>query len=154
TSSTTPMLRMVSSSFWMRTSLSLPCCASSLRRESILRRASSSSKRPARAGRPAATAAKRAPAHASRRAAALPAIVTLVLDVRAAVLRPCGFVVSHRHRLLFAIADRLDAAVGHAQDGHHFLHGFGTALAQREVVFAAAALVAVALDADPLVPVV
>src|SRR5207253_10286031 len=114
---------------------SRPCCDSSWRSASMRRRASSSSKRPARAaGADAARAA------ASARVAA-PALFTRVLDVGAAVLRPRRLVVPGRDRLLLAVADGLDAPVAHAEDRHHLLHRFGAALPEREVVFAAAALV-------------
>src|SRR5690349_20300813 len=117
------MLRMLSSSRWMRASLSLPCCESSWRSDSMRRRASSSSKRPARAGHAAASAAAKSAARA-----ATTALLTRVLDVRAAVLRPRVFIMARGGRLLFAVAHRLDAPVGHAEDGHHPLHGLGAAL--------------------------
>src|SRR5688572_11433132 len=145
------MLRMSSSSLAMRTSLSLPCCASSVRSISILRRASSSSKRPARAGK-AAASARSAPAAAAELNS--PALLTRVLDVRAAILRPGLLVVTGRHRLLLTVADGLDAAVSDAQHRHHLLHRLGAPLAEREVVFAAATLVAIALDADARVALV
>src|SRR5207253_828461 len=126
--------------------LSLPCWASSWRMSSMRRRASSSSKRPARAAG-AARAAAHTSSEASRRAAA-GVLFTRVLDIRAAVLCPRGLVVTLRLRLFLAIAHGLDASVAHAQDGHHLLDGLGAALAQREVVLAAAALVAIAFDAD------
>src|SRR5688572_12919990 len=134
------MLRISSSSFAIRASLSLPCCASSLRSCSMRRRASSSSNSPALDGKAAASA--------SNAPAAIADLLTGVLDVRAAVLRPGLLVVARRHRLFLAVADGLDAAVGDAQDGHHLLHRLGAPLAEREVVLPAAALVAVALDAD------
>src|SRR5258708_7543438 len=138
------MPRMASSSRWMRASLSLPCCDSSWRSISMRRRASSSSKRPARAGNAAAYS----------NAAATSALFTRVLDVRTAVLGPRRLVVAQRHRLLLAVARGLDAAVGNAEHGHHLLYRFGAALPQREVVLAAAALVAVAFDADARIPLV
>src|SRR5690242_13500260 len=152
------MFRSWSSSFWMRASLSRPCCASSFRSASIRRRASSSSKRPAFAAPGAAAAKATAAANASpertRRAAAARSSLTRVLDVRTAVLRPGGLVVAHRDRLLLAVARGLDAPVLHAQHGHDLLHRLRAALAQREVVLAAAALVAVALDPGARVAVV
>src|SRR5207302_1720160 len=66
----------------MRASLSRPCCDSSWRSASMRRRASSSSKRPARA---TGAAAARTATSAS---AAKAALFTRVLDVGAAVLRP------------------------------------------------------------------
>src|SRR5687768_3442782 len=140
------MLRMSSSNLAIRASLSLPCCASSLRSVSILRRASSSSKSPALDGK-AAASARSAPA-------AIDALLTRVLDVRAPVLRPGLLVVAGRHRLLLAVADGLDAAVSDAQHRHHLLHRLGATLAEGEVVLAAAALVAIALDADARVALV
>src|SRR3982750_731216 len=134
------MLRMSSSRRAMRASLSLPCCASSVRSASMRRRASSSSKRPARAGSAAATAGHAPAANA--------ALLTGVLDVRAPVLRPRLLVMARGGRLLLAVADGLDAVVADAEHRHDLLHRFGPALPQREVVFAAAALVAIALDAD------
>src|SRR5687768_15265118 len=140
------MLRMSSSNLAIRASLSLPCCASSLRSISIRRRASSSSKSPALDGK-AAASARSAPA-------AIDALLTRVLDVRAPVLRPGLLVVAGRQRLLLAVADGLDAAVSDAQHRHHLLHRLGATLAEGEVVLAAAALVAVALDADARVALV
>jgi hypothetical protein len=81
-------------------------------------------------------------------AAATPLLLTRVLDVGAAVLRPRLLVVAHRHRLFLAEAHGLDTAILDAEHGHHLLHGLRATLAEREVVLAAAALVAIALDAD------
>src|SRR5690348_2404073 len=133
-----------SSSFWMRASLSFDCCESSSRSWLIWRRASSSSKRPACALAEATSA--KAAAAAIRSAFASPMSLTRVLDVRTAVLGPGGLVVALRDGLLLAEADGLDAVVRHAQHGHDLLHRLGAALAEREVVYAAAALVAIALD--------
>src|ERR1043165_8555094 len=142
------MLRICSSSLAMRASLSLPCCESSCLSSSMRRRASSSSKSPAVAG--SDSAAMQDAAAAMRAATARDALFTRVLDVRASVLRPGRLVVAHGRRLLLAVAHGLDGRVGSAEHGHHLLHRFGTALAECEVVFAAAALVAVALDAHML----
>src|SRR5690606_22387242 len=143
-SSTTPMLRTCSSSLSRRASVSRVICATSLRSCSMRRRASSSSKSAAPAGSESAAAANAAAAESRARRISL----TGVLDIRAPVLRPRLLVVARRDRLLLAEADGLDAAVGHAEHGHHLLDGLGAALAEREVVLAAAALVGVALDAD------
>ena len=55
------------------------------------------------------------------------------------------FVVSRILRLLFTQADRFDLVVLDAEQGQRTLDGFGTLLAERQVVFAAAALVGIAL---------
>src|SRR6202045_5060052 len=49
---------------------------------------------------------------------------------------------------LLAVADRRDARRRYAMRDQHVFHGLGTALAQRQIVFAGAALVAMALDRD------
>jgi hypothetical protein len=49
-------------------------------------------------------------------------------------------------RLFFTQADRFDLVVLDAEQGQRTLDGFGTLLAERQVVFAAAALVGIALD--------
>src|SRR6185436_11418012 len=69
-----------------------------------------------------------------------------VEDVVAAVLGPRGFVVARVLRLLLAEAHGLDLAVLRAEERHHPLDRVGALLAERDVVFARAALVGVALD--------
>src|SRR5947207_9609220 len=69
-----------------------------------------------------------------------------VYEVVAPVLGPCAFVVSGVARLLFPEAHGLDLLVGRTVEQHHAFHRIGTALAQRDIVFAAAAFVAVTLD--------
>src|SRR4051812_217948 len=49
-------------------------------------------------------------------------------------------------RLLFAEADGLDLVFARAEEHQHLLHGVGASLAEADVVLAAAALIAVALD--------
>src|SRR5690349_9097540 len=139
-SSTTPMLRICSSSRAMRASLSLPCLASSWRSSSMRRRASASSKRPARAGNAAAAMS----------AAASASLFARIPDVGAAILRPRGLVMARRPGLFLAVARGLDAVAVGTQHRHHAFHRLGAALAEREVVLAAAALVGVALDAHAL----
>src|SRR5262249_10165478 len=82
------------------------------------------------------------PAAASRPSGALRASVD---DVGTAVLAVALFILAQGDGLLRAIADRGDAAAVRASQLERALHGLGPARAQREVVFAAAALVAVAL---------
>jgi hypothetical protein len=55
-------------------------------------------------------------------------------------------------RLFLAEAHGLDLAVLHAQQAERAAHGLGAALAQRQVVFAAAALVGVAFDRPRAAP--
>src|SRR6185503_15316765 len=136
-SSTTPMWLICSSSLAMRAVLSSPCLRRSRRSSSIWRRASASSKRPARAGSAAATSAS---------AAAAASLFARIPDVGTAILRPRRLVVAGGLRLLFAVADGLDAGTVRAHHGHDPLHRLGAALAEGEVVLAAAALVGVALD--------
>src|SRR3981189_1063434 len=69
-----------------------------------------------------------------------------VEHVAAAVLRPASFVVIAAARFFLAEADRFDLRFGRAHQHEHALYPFGPALPERDVVFAAAALVAVALD--------
>src|SRR5215207_4613024 len=66
----------------------------------------------------------------------------------AAVLRPARDVVAHRHRPLLAVGDRADAGGGDAPRSKIVAHHLGAAAAEREVVFARAALVGVALDQE------
>src|SRR5581483_4314407 len=69
-------------------------------------------------------------------------------DVAAAVLLPGVLVVAGGARLLLAVAHGVHLRLAHAEDVHHLHHGVGAALAEGEVVLAAAALVGVALDPD------
>src|SRR5262249_44761409 len=59
---------------------------------------------------------------------------------------PAVFGVLGAGRLLLAQAHRLDLRLAYAEQLHHALHAVGTALAEADVVLAAAALVGVALD--------
>src|SRR5574337_872769 len=70
-------------------------------------------------------------------------------DVIAAVLGPGRFVVTRVLRLLLAERDGFDLAGAGAQQHHHALDGIGALLPERDVVFARAALVGVALDRHP-----
>src|SRR5438876_9338846 len=107
----------------------------------ICLRASSSSNRAAWAA-PARSAAQSARVIRSR----IALVFAAVEHVAAAVLRPARFVVIGAARFFLAEADRLDLPFGRAHQHEHALHPFGPALPERDVVFAAAALVAVALD--------
>src|SRR5437867_5994703 len=104
-------------------------------------RASSSSNRAAWAA-PARSAAHSASVVRSR----IGLVFAAVEHVAAAVLRPASFVVIGAARFFLAEADRLDLCFGRAHQHEHALHAFGPALPERDVVFAAAALVAVTLD--------
>src|SRR5438105_2081702 len=64
----------------------------------------------------------------------------------AAVLRVGGIVWMRHRRPLLAVADRLHPPSGDAERAEHVLHRLSTAFAEREVVFAGAALVGVPLD--------
>src|SRR5438876_7630461 len=107
----------------------------------ICLRASSSSKRAAWAA-PATSAAQTARVIRSRIALVFPAVE----HVAAAVLPPARLVVIDAARLFLAEADRLDLCFGRSHQHEHALDPFGSALPERDVVFAASALVAVALD--------
>src|SRR4029077_3684822 len=69
-----------------------------------------------------------------------------VEHVAAAVLRPACLVVIGAARRFLAEADRLDLGTGGTHQQEHALDPFGPALPERDVVFTAAALVAIALD--------
>src|SRR5256884_7919847 len=73
-------------------------------------------------------------------------VFAAVEHVAAAVLRPASFAVIAAARFVLAEADRLDLFFGRAHQHEHAPHPFGPALPERDVVFAAAALVAVTLD--------
>src|SRR5712664_162057 len=64
----------------------------------------------------------------------------------AAVLLPAGLVTLVAEGLLLAEADGVDAVGRNPQRNHVLLHGAGTAIAEAQVVFRGAALVAVAFD--------
>src|SRR5258708_26544249 len=64
----------------------------------------------------------------------------------AAVLLPAGLVALVAEGLLLAEADGVDAVGRNAQRDHVLLHGAGTAIAEAQVVFRGAPLVAVAFD--------
>src|SRR5208282_66623 len=66
----------------------------------------------------------------------------------AAVLRPGRFVVTDHRRAFLAVADGSDAAGGDAERDQRAFHRVGAAIAEREVVFARAAVVAMAFDRD------
>src|SRR5512135_1675231 len=74
------------------------------------------------------------------------ALLVCIDDVAAPVLRPSLLVVPLGARLLLAPAHRLDARVGHPEQPQRLAHPVGAPLPKRQVVFPAAALVAVALD--------
>ena len=72
-------------------------------------------------------------------------------EVVPAVLLPGLFVMARRAGMLLAVADRRDPIGRNAQIGQVLPRGLGAPLSQRQVVLARAALVAVSLDADPLI---
>src|SRR4029077_12564061 len=67
-------------------------------------------------------------------------------EVASAILLPAGFVALAAEGLFFAEADGADAVGGDAQGDEILLGGAGAAIAESEVVFGGAALVAVAFD--------
>src|SRR5262245_11893726 len=69
-------------------------------------------------------------------------------DVAAAVLGPAFLVLPEGDRLLGAEAYGLDLLVADTQQHHGALDAVRAALAERQVVLAAAAIIAVALDLD------
>jgi hypothetical protein len=73
-------------------------------------------------------------------------VLARIQHVAAAVARPRLFGVAELLGLFLAQAHRLDLLLAHAQQQQHALHALGAALAERDVVLAAAALVGVALD--------
>src|SRR4051794_19208503 len=103
------------------------------------RRASSSSNSAALAD--CANAAKVSTAMIARGARGALTSFAGVEHVVAAVLGPARLVVALRLRLFLAEADRLDLLLLRAEQRHHALHGLGALLAERDVVFARAALV-------------
>src|SRR5665213_835393 len=66
----------------------------------------------------------------------------------AAILRPAGFAGLGTDRTLLAIGDGFQTAGGDALAGQIFLHRIGAACAQRQIVFAGAAFVAVPFHGD------
>src|SRR5712672_2611876 len=106
----------------------------------ICLRASSSSKRAAWAA-PARSAAHSASVIRSRIALVFPAVE----HVAASVLRPASLAVIAAARFFLAEAHRFDLGLGRPHQHEHALDRFGPALPERDVVFAAAALIAVAL---------
>src|SRR5205814_4235579 len=73
-------------------------------------------------------------------------ILAAIEHVVAAVLRPAILAVLVAARLLLAEAHRFDLVLARAEQRQHLLYAVGAALAEADVVFAAAALVGVALD--------
>src|SRR5205814_4249894 len=67
---------------------------------------------------------------------------------RTAVLRPAGDVVTDGNRAFLAVGDGAHAARIDTARGEVRTHGLGAAGAERDVVFAGAALVGVALDGE------
>src|SRR6516165_5446777 len=66
----------------------------------------------------------------------------------AAVLLPASFIALGAEWLLFAIADRLDAAAVDSQRYQDVLHGAGALITQGQVVVGRSALIAVPFDGD------
>src|SRR6187455_3213778 len=64
----------------------------------------------------------------------------------AAVLGPAALVRAERDRAFLAVAERGDAPCRDTARGEIVLGGVGAAIAQREIILARAALVAMALD--------
>ena len=89
---------------------------------------------------------------ASYAAAAVPAPASPMLlpgrEVGAAILLPAGFVGFGALRTLLAVADRLQPVGGNSELHQEILGGTGAAVAQAEIVFGRAALVAVAFHHD------
>src|SRR5437879_121569 len=72
----------------------------------------------------------------------------LINEMPAAVLLPASLVALSAERLLFAVADRLDAAGVNSPRSQCVLHRRGTLVAQGQVVLSRAALVAGSLDGE------
>jgi hypothetical protein len=75
-------------------------------------------------------------------------LLLLIDEVPTAVLLPASFVALIAERFFLAVADRLDAAGADSCSDQCFFHSTGALVAERDVVFGRAALVAVALDGD------
>src|SRR5258706_14631226 len=69
-------------------------------------------------------------------------------QVATTVLLPAGFVALRAEGLFLAVADGADWIGADAQRHHVLFDGGGTAIAEREIVFGGAALVAMAFDDD------
>src|SRR5450755_896477 len=72
----------------------------------------------------------------------------LINEVPAPVLLPARFVAFRAERLFLAVADRLDAVRAYAGSDQSALHCAGSLVAQCDVVFGGAALVAVPLNSE------
>ena len=90
-----------------------------------------------------------APRRARRKRARLRLVLARVTDVAAAVLPPAVLGVVGAGGLFLAEAHGLDLALLRAQQEQRLLEALRTALAEADVVLAAAALVGVALDRHP-----
>src|SRR6266704_1604902 len=64
----------------------------------------------------------------------------------ATVLLPATFVVLHAERLFLAVADGAQPVCGNSERDDVLLHGAGAAIAETQIVFGGAALVAVSFD--------
>jgi hypothetical protein len=71
----------------------------------------------------------------------------------AAVLRPAGDVVANRDRTLLAVGNGFQALGGNTPGDEEVAGGGGAAGAERQIVFARAALVGMAFDDDGILPV-
>src|SRR6185312_15356134 len=69
----------------------------------------------------------------------------LITDIHAAVFSPRSLIMPSRPRFFFSETDGLDLRFLRSRECHCILDGIRPALAQRKVVFAAAALIGVAL---------
>ena len=72
---------------------------------------------------------------------------------RATILRPAGNIVADRDRALLAVGDRAHALRLDAARGEIVAHGLCAPGAERDVVFARAALVGMALDGEGILAV-
>src|SRR5439155_214466 len=88
------------------------------------------------------------PPSQARKASGARLVATVEHGLRAAILRPAGDVVAHRHGSLLAVGDRANALRVDAVLGQVGAHGRGSLRTERDIVLARAALVGVTLDGD------
>src|ERR1700685_4452258 len=75
-------------------------------------------------------------------------LLPLVREMRSPVLGPAGFIALSAERLFLAVADGPDTVCRNAQRDQGLLGGIRAVVAQCQVVFSRAALVAVPLDGE------
>src|SRR5258708_7161738 len=75
-------------------------------------------------------------------------LLLLIYKMTATILLPASFVALGAERLLFSVADRLDAAGIDSGRSQRVLDGGGALVSQSEVIFGGAAFVAVSLDGE------